>query len=70
MSVFCSTAAKTYADFLVESRLAQSSSEAKRLIAQKAVRRNDEPVTSNVSAENIQVGDVIRVGRRRIVRIV
>ncbi len=61
---------KTYADFLVESRLAQSSSEAKRLITQKAVRRNDEPVTSNVSAESIQVGDVIRVGRRRIVRIV
>lgn len=61
---------KTYAEFMVRAGLAKSSSEAKRLIAQRAVRQNDEIVIGNITAESIRLGDIIRVGRRRIVKIV
>jgi len=61
---------KAYAEFMVRAGLAKSSSEAKRLIEQKAVKQNEETVPGNIPAGSINLGDVIRVGRRRIIKIV
>ncbi len=59
------------ADFLVDAKLAASSGEAKRLINQNAVHKNGETITSNIdAAAALAIGDVVRVGRRRYVRVV
>ena len=63
---------KRLSDFLVDAKLAASSSEAKRLITQRAVVRNsDERITANrLASDSLTVGDTVRVGKRRFVRIV
>ena len=61
---------KRLSDALVGAGLAKSSSEARRLIDQGAVRLNDEPVATNAAATSLKSGDVMRVGRRRYVRVV
>ena len=65
------TAGQRLSGFLVESNLATSTSEAKRLISQNAVqliRPNGETETlSDDTFYNHQPGDVIKVGRRRFV---
>ena len=60
------------AGFLVDAKLAESANEAKRLIDQHAVIINDtKPVTTNAPAATVlHVDDVVRVGRRRMVKIV
>ena len=61
---------KRLSDVLVGAKLAASSSEARRLIDQGAVRIDDEQVTTNVSADDLEAGAILRVGRRRLVRLV
>ena len=61
---------KRLSDMLVGAKLVKSSSEARRLIDQGAVKVNDEAVTANASATSLKSGDVLRVGRRRYVRLV
>ena len=56
-------------DVVVGSGLASSSGEARRLIDQGAVRVNDERVDRNGPASDLKSGDIIRVGRRRIVQV-
>ena len=56
-------------DVVVGSGLAASSGEARRLIDQGAVRINDERVDRNGPASGLKSGDIIRVGRRRIVQV-
>ena len=56
-------------DFIVESGLAQSSSEARRLIDQGAVRINDKHVRENITTSLLKSGDIIRIGKRRFIRI-
>ena len=56
-------------DVVVGAGLASSSGEARRLIDQGAVRINDERVDRNGPASDLKSGDVIRVGRRRIVQV-
>ena len=62
-------ARKRLSDILVDAGLAASSSEARRLIDQRAVRNNDDTVETNVAASFLQTGDIISVGRRRSVKI-
>ena len=50
---------------LVEAELAQSSSEAKRLIDQGAVEVNGQAVVANVSASTLDSGSLVQVGPRR-----
>ena len=57
-------------DIILSAGLAESSSEARRLIDQGAVRVNEQPLSSNESATTLSSGDILRVGRRRIVKIV
>ena len=54
---------------MVEAKLAASSSEARRLIDQGAVRVNDVKVESDRSAADLHTGDIITVGRRRWLRL-
>ena len=61
---------KRLSDMLVAAKLVKSSSEARRLIDQGAVKVNDETVTTNAPATSLKSGDVLRVGRRRYVRVV
>ena len=61
---------KRVSDILVDAGLAASSSEARRLIDQGAVRMDDETVPANVAATTLRAGSVLRVGRRRFVRLV
>ena len=56
-------------DVILGAGLASSSAEARRLIDQGAVRVNEERVARNVPASSLKSGDVIRVGRRRVVRV-
>ena len=56
-------------DFIVESGLAQSSSEARRLIDQGAVRINDKHVRENITTSLLKSGDIIRIGKRRFIQI-
>ena len=67
------TAGQRLSGFLVESNLATSTSEAKRLISQNAVQlirsTGDSETLSDDAAERLQAGDVIKVGRRRFVRL-
>ncbi len=64
-----STAGKRLGNVLVEAQLASSNTDAKRLINQSAVSVNGEPVTDNVAADTLSNGDLVRAGRRRMVRI-
>ena len=52
---------------LVEAGMAPSNAAAKRLIAQGAVRKNDEPWTS--PAIPLQDGDILKIGKRKWLRI-
>ena len=56
-------------DVILGAGLASSSAEARRLIDQGAVRVNDERMDRNGPASSLEPGDVIRVGRRRIVKL-
>ena len=57
------------ADFLVRHNLAASKSEARRLIEQGGVKRNQTKVTSWKNAIQLSTGDVVQVGKRKFVRI-
>ncbi|HOL66053.1 MAG TPA: tyrosine--tRNA ligase [bacterium] len=54
---------------LVETGLASSNSEARRLITQKAVEIDGQPVTDPMVRLKPEDGQVIRVGKRRFVRL-
>ena len=56
-------------DVILGAGLASSSAEARRLIDQGAVRVNDERLDRNGPASTLSSGDIIRVGRRRVVRV-
>jgi tyrosyl-tRNA synthetase len=60
--------AMALADLLKKSGLADSASEAKRLIGQKAVRVNDQTISD--WSHEVKSGDVIKVGPRKFLRIV
>ena len=62
-------AGKRRSDILVDAGLAASSSEARRLIGQAAVKVNDVTIETNAAASTFQDGDIVRVGRRRSVKI-
>jgi tyrosyl-tRNA synthetase len=55
---------------LVRAGLASSAAEAKRLISQGAVEKNDQRITADYRADDLRTGDTLRVGRHRFVRIV
>ena len=55
---------------LVRAGLASSAAEAKRVIAQGAVEKNDQRITADYRADDLQPGDTLRVGRHRFVRVV
>jgi tyrosyl-tRNA synthetase len=63
-------AEKRISDIILDAGLAESSGSARRLIDQGAVRVNDQAIPTNVSAATLSAGDILRVGRRRIVRVV
>ncbi|MQG19147.1 MAG: tyrosine--tRNA ligase [SAR202 cluster bacterium] len=54
--------------FLVEIKLANSSSEAKRLITQNAVKLNEATLDSSFKPSTIKSGNIIRVGRKLIMK--
>ena len=56
------------ANVLVETELASSVAEARRLILQGAVKLNDNPITENIAVSHINTG-VLKVGRRRYLRL-
>jgi tyrosyl-tRNA synthetase len=56
-------------DVILGAGLASSSAEARRLIDQGAVRVNEERMDRNGPASLLKSGDIIRVGRRRVVRV-
>ena len=56
------------ANVLVETKLASSITEARRLIGQGAVKLNDNPITENIAVSHINTG-VLKVGRRRYLRL-
>ncbi len=56
-------------DFLFESGLAASKSDAKRLIEQKAVELNSSLVTSHASHLTLSNGDIIKVGKKKFLKI-
>ena len=60
---------KRLSDLIVKAGLAQSSGEARRLVDQGAVRVNDEKLEKNIPTTSLSAGDIIRVGRRRIVKL-
>ena len=60
---------KRLSDLIVKAGLAQSSGEARRLVDQGAVRVNDEKLGKNIPTTSLSAGDIIRVGRRRIVKL-
>ncbi len=51
-------------------KMAASSSEARRLIEQGAVRLNDEPVTSTEAEITVSSGDILQVGKRKFARLI
>lgn len=56
-------------DLLVDSQLAQSKSEARRLIEQGGVRLNDEPITDLEAVVEVSEPAVLRVGKRRFIKL-
>ncbi len=56
-------------ELLVELELAQSKSEAKRLVAQGGVRINDEVITEWGGEVDVQSGMIVQVGKRKFVEI-
>ena len=61
------TGERNLADLLVETGLASSKSEARRLIEQGGVRLNQNKV--NADTVNVNSGDVLQAGKRRFIRI-
>ena len=61
---------KRLSHILVAAKLAESVSEARRLIEQGAVEVNGQGIATNISAESLDAGSTLKVGRRRFVRIV
>ena len=57
-------------DVIVGLGLAPSKKEARRLIEQGGVRLNDEPVTDPFAVYEHQPGAVLRVGKRKVVKLV
>jgi tyrosyl-tRNA synthetase len=51
---------------LIDVDIAESNSEARRLINQKAVRLNDEPIDSPKTIVHLKHGDIIRAGRKAV----
>ena len=62
-------AGKRLSDIILAAGLAKSSTDARRLINQGAVRVNEQAMTTNADASTLKSGDLLRVGRRRMVRI-
>jgi tyrosyl-tRNA synthetase len=60
---------KRISDVILGAGLAKSSADARRLINQGAVRVNEQAISANVGAVTLKPGDIVRVGRRRMVRI-
>ena len=62
---------KRLSHLLVYAKLAESSSEARRLIDQGAVRINDKTVSTNAPANSLGLksDDIVRVGRGRVAKI-
>ena len=62
---------KRLSHLLVDAKLAESSSEARRLIDQGAVRINDKTVSTNATANSLGLksDDIVRVGRGRVAKI-
>jgi tyrosyl-tRNA synthetase len=60
---------KRISDVILGAGLAKSSADARRLINQGAVRVNDQAISTNAGAVTLRPGDIVRVGRRRMVRI-
>jgi len=56
-------------DLLMKTELIKSKSEAKRLIAQKAVEIDQSPITDHQSPITIKDGMIIRVGKKRFIKI-
>lgn len=54
---------------LTFARLAQSNSDARRLVEQGAVRLNDEPIDSVDAELVLKDGDVVQAGKRKFVRV-
>ena len=63
-------AEKRLSDILLDANLTKSSSDARRLINQNAVKVNGETIATNAAATVLAAGDIVQVGRRRMVRIV
>ena len=61
---------KRLSHILVDSKLTESSSEARRLINQGAVEIDGKPVATNILAESLHAGNTLRVGRRRFLKFV
>jgi tyrosyl-tRNA synthetase len=59
---------KRVSDLLVSAGLAESSSAAKRLIDQGAVKKDGQPLTANEQVTTIVDSSIVQVGRRRMVR--
>ena len=55
---------------LVQAELVSSVEQAKRLIAQGAVERNGQKVTSDISMDDLAPGDILKAGRHRFVKVV
>ncbi|MBI2607329.1 MAG: tyrosine--tRNA ligase [Candidatus Doudnabacteria bacterium] len=56
-------------DLLVETKLAPSKTEARRLVQQKAVKYNDEVIDEWDTMIDIQSGAILQVGKRKFVRL-
>ncbi len=69
MSTFRLRAGMPVVDVLVESGLASSRSEARRLIDQRAVRLGDQIVADPTLVVKIESATVLRAGKRRFVRL-
>jgi tyrosyl-tRNA synthetase len=59
---------KRISDLMVDAGMAESSSAAKRLINQGAVKRDGQPLTANDAVTTIADSSIVQVGRRRMVR--
>lgn len=67
---FFSSHTVKFQDILISSRLAPSKSEAKRLIQQGAVEINNKKVAwDQLEGTKVHEGDVLRVGKKRVVRL-
>ena len=61
---------KRISDIVLGAGMATSSGQARRLVDQGAVRINDGKVKNNGPATEMRPGDILRVGRRRVVRLI